>query len=140
MPCDKSMWIQRFNARLMTLQPSTLTGLLPQISETIWYYQRYREPEDAALARANGQLSLPGRRDAWVAACSAAIHGLDPHLGLDDTHALAATLWDEDWSRTVDPYLMAEALWEQAILLASQATAEQDRQPSLYTVFRTPGP
>ena len=139
MPTDKSIWIQRFATHLVTLRPELPVGLLAEISETFWYYQRHREPEEAAEARAQGRLSMPGRRIAWIDACAAAIRRLDPELGQEDTHALATTLWEEDWARTVDPYLMAEALWDQAILLASQSQPERDGPPSLYTVFRNHG-
>ena len=136
MPNDKSIWIQRFAARLMTLDPHAPAGLLPEIAETFWYYQRHREPEEAAQARADGRLRMPGRRDAWIEACSAAIRALDPELGAENTQALATALWDEDWARTVDPYLMAQALWEQALLLASQNGGEGELPPSLHAVFR----
>jgi hypothetical protein len=129
---EKSLWIQRFSTRLMVLDPHVQTGLLPEIAETFWYYQRHREPEECAQARAHGRLRMPGRRDAWIEACAAAIRALDPELGSQDTAALATTLWEEDWARTVDPYLMAQALWEQALLLASQG----DVAPSLHAVLR----
>lgn len=136
MPHEKSLWIQRFAMRLMVLEPTLQAGLLPEIAETFWYYQRHREPEECAQARAAGHLRMPGRREAWIEACAAAIRGLDPELNSQDTSALATSLWEEDWARTVDPYLMAQALWEQALLLASQSGA--DRAPSLHAVFRNP--
>ena len=136
MPHEKSLWVQRFAMRLMVLEPTVPTGLLPEIAETFWYYQRHREPEECAQARAEGRLRMPGRRDAWIQACAAAIRGLDPELSSQDTSALAESLWEEDWARTVDPYLMAQALWEQALLLASQSEGEM--APSLHAVFRNP--
>jgi hypothetical protein len=136
MPHEKSLWIQRFAMRLLVLEPTVQTGQLPEIAETFWYYQRHREPEECAQARAEGRLRMPGRREAWVEACAAAIRGLDPELNSQDTAALAESLWEEDWARTVDPYLMAQALWEQALLLASQS--EGETAPSLHAVFRNP--
>lgn len=133
---EKSLWIQRFAMRLIVLEPTVQTGLLPEIAETFWYYQRHREPEECAEARAQGRLRMPGRREAWIEACAAAIRGLDPELSSQDTTALATSLWEEDWARTVDPYLMAQALWEQALLLASQSDGEM--APSLHAVFRNP--
>jgi hypothetical protein len=135
---EKSLWIQRFSTRLMVLDPHVQTGLLPEIAETFWYYQRHRQPEECAQARADGRLRMPGRRDAWIEACAAAIRALDPELGSQDTTALATTLWEEDWARTVDPYLMAQALWEQALLLASQSDNPGERVPSLHAVLRNP--
>lgn len=138
MPTDKSIWMQRFTTQLIALQPEVRTGLLPEIAETFWYYQRHREPEEAALARARGQLRMQGRREAWIEACSAAICALDPQLGDENTFALAATLWEEDWARTVDPYVMAQALWDQAIVLASQGEGNPEQPLNLLSVFRTP--
>lgn len=134
---EKSLWIQRFAMRLLVLEPTIQTGLLPQIAETFWYYQRHREPEECAQARAEGRLRMPGRRDAWIEACSAAIRALDSDLDSQDTRALATSLWEEDWARTVDPYLMAQALWEQALLLASQNGTEGEVAPDLHAVFRS---
>ncbi|MET0335469.1 MAG: hypothetical protein ABW190_14450 [Rhizobacter sp.] len=133
---DKNLWMQRFSCALLGFQPNSPTGLLPEIAETFWYYHRHREPREAARARAEGRLRMVGRKAAWIQACSAAIRGLDPQLGNEDTLALAATLWEEDWARTVDPYLMAQALWDQAILLATQSSSDSDMPPSLFTVFR----
>lgn len=135
---DKSLWIQRFAMRLTVLNPCLATGLLPEIAETFWYYQRHRDPEECAEARAQGRLRMPGRREAWIEACASAIRALDPELGTQDTSALATSLWEEDWARTVDPYLMAQALWEQALLLASQSGGDGDMAPSLHAVFRNP--
>jgi hypothetical protein len=140
MPNDKTIWIQRFATRLMLLQPGVPQGLLPEVAETFWYYQRHREPEEVAQARAEGRLRMPGRREAWIGACSAAIRALDPQLGGEDTLGLATTLWEEDWARTVDPYLMAQALWDQAMLLAHQSPSDDEAPPSLYTVFRNQAP
>lgn len=133
---EKSLWIQRFAMRLVVLDPTVPTRLLPEIAETFWYYQRHRDAEACAEARAQGRLRMPGRREAWIEACAAAIRGLDPELGSQDTEALATSLWEEDWARTVDPYLMAQALWEQALLLASQSGADGEMAPSLHAVFR----
>jgi hypothetical protein len=138
MPHDKSLWIQRFSSRLLEIDPYVPSGLLPEIAETFWYYQRHREPEECAEARATGRLRMPGRREAWIEACAAAICALDVELGSQDTRALATSLWEEDWARTVDPYLMAQALWEQALLLASQNGNAHEMPPSLHAVFRNP--
>lgn len=142
MPIDKTIWVQRFATRLVALQPDTPVGLLPEIAETFWYYQRHREPEDLARERAAGRLRVQGRRDAWIEACSAAICSLDPQLGDENTVALAATLWEEDWARSVDPYLMAQALWDQAILLSMQDESRgpqaQQQLVDLFSVFRIP--
>lgn len=138
MPLDKSNWVQRFATELVTLKPDTPVGLLPEIAETFWYYQRHRDPEALARERASGKLRVPGRRRAWVEACSAAIRELDPQLGNEDTFALALTLWEEDWARSVDPYLMAQALWDQAILLSMHGEAQPERGIDLFSVFRLP--
>lgn len=136
MPNDKSLWIQRFSSRLLQIDPYMATGLMSEIAETFWYYQRHREPEECAEARAAGRLRMPGRREAWIEACAAAICALDAELGSQDTRALATSLWEEDWARTVDPYMMAQALWEQALLLASQSGSEMPL--NLHAVFRNP--
>jgi hypothetical protein len=138
MPNDKSVWIQRFSSRLLQIDPNAPSGLMSEIAETFWYYQRHREPEECAEARAAGRLRMPGRREAWIEACAAAICALDVELGSQDTRALATSLWEEDWARTVDPYLMAQALWEQALLLASQNGSDGEMPPSLHAVFRNP--
>lgn len=137
MPADKTIWMQRFTARLLELQPHTPLGLLHEVAETFWYYHRHRAPEEAAQARAAGRLRMRGRREAWIEACSAAICALDPQLGDENTSALATTLWEEDWARTVDPYLMAQALWDQALVLTMQNEGEQPA--NLFSVFRAPG-
>lgn len=139
MNTDKSTWTQRFAIHLVVLQPDIPTGLLIEIAETFWYYHRHRTPEDAAEARASGRLRLRGRREAWISACAAAICALDPQLGGEDTEALAATLWEEDWARTVDPYLMAQALWDQAIVLAQQGEGSRERPLDLFSVLRPQG-
>jgi hypothetical protein len=138
MPLDKPTWVQRFASELLMLKPETPVGLLPEIAETFWYYQRHREPELLARERAAGQLRVPGRRRAWIEACSAAIRQLDPQLANEDTFALALSLWEEDWARSVDPYLMAQALWDQAILLSMHGDGQPDRGIDLFSVFRLP--
>lgn len=137
MPNDKSLWIQRFSTRLRMIDPCVPSGLLPEIAETFWFYQRHREPEECAEARAAGRLPMQNRREAWIDACAAAIRALDSKLDVQGTQALAASLWEENWARTVDPYLMAQALWEQAQLLASQNGTEGELAPSLHAVFRS---
>lgn len=140
MPIDKPSWIQRFATHLQTVQPALPDGLLPEIAETFWYYHRHRTPEEAAQARAEGRLRVRGRREAWIDACSAAICALDPQLRGENTQALAATLWEEDWARSVDPYVMAQALWDQAVLLAHQGEGTADHPLDLFAVLRPQGP
>lgn len=138
-PLDKSSWIQRFATQLVELQPTLPPGLLPEIAETFWYYHRHRQPEEAAEARASGRLRMCGRREAWIEACGNAIRQLDPALGRENTTSLAATLWEEDWARSVDPFLMAQALWDQAVLMAMQAESGLPERPvDLFSVFRHP--
>lgn len=115
---EKSEWTERFLTRLLALRPDLPRGLLPDMAETFWYYMRHRVPEQAAQERAAGNLRVRDRESAWVEACSEAIRGLDPELADEDTSALAQRLWDADWVKTVDPYLMAYALWDQATMLA----------------------
>ncbi|MBX3622193.1 MAG: hypothetical protein KF891_19680 [Rhizobacter sp.] len=140
MPNDKPSWIGRFAAHLGMLQPDEPVGLLPEIAETFWYYHRHRTPEEAAQARAEGRLRLRGRREAWIDACSAAICALDPQLQGEDTRALATTLWEEDWARSVDPYVMAQALWDQAVLLAHQGEGGAEHPLDLFSLLRPQGP
>lgn len=115
---EKADWIRRFATRLMGLQPLERCANMPQIAETFWYYTRHRCPEEAAQARAAGTLPALDRERAWIEACSHAIQAHDPQLSEQDTRSLAERLWDADSARTVDPYVMAEALWDQAILMS----------------------
>ncbi|MBC7954737.1 MAG: hypothetical protein H7Y33_02550 [Cytophagales bacterium] len=134
---EKSEWISRFATRLMELQPRAPHGSLPQVAETFWYYTRHRRPEDAAEARAAGTLPVLTRRRAWIAACSEAIKCLDPLLDDQDTTSLAERLWEADWVGAVDPYVMADALWDQAILLSHELNVSGNAPVDPHTVFRS---
>jgi hypothetical protein len=133
---EKSEWMCRFAVHLMNLQPLERHANLTQIAETFWYYIRHRVPEEAAQARAAGTLSAPDRQGGWTAACSQAIRRLDPQLGDHDADSLAQRLWDADWVRAVDPYVMADALWDQATLLSLELNGHAKRPINPDTVFR----
>ena len=54
--------------------------------------------------------------------------------------ALAEKLWDADWVRAVDPYLMAHALWDQAVLMTMGREGQDVKQIDPFAVFRSRGP
>lgn len=115
---DKSDWIARYITRHMALAPKAPGGMLVQIAETYWFYLRHRAPEDVAEERVAGAVPVPSRARSWIEACTEALRALDPYMGSGDAHALAERLWDADPQRVVDPYVMANALWEQALLMS----------------------
>ncbi|MEO8152011.1 MAG: hypothetical protein ABI605_02995 [Rhizobacter sp.] len=137
---EKSEWIGRFATRLMEVQPDTSIGLLPQIAETFWYYMRHRLPEEAADHRAAGSLRVRNRGRAWIEACSEALRELDSRMSNAATLALAEKLWDADWVRAVDPYVMAHALWDQAVLMTMGREGEDAQPIDPFAVFRSEGP
>ena len=120
---EKSEWIARFMVRLLALAPREPVGQLPEIAETHWFYLRYKTPEGVAEQRVKGLLPRFSREASWVDACACAIRELDPTMDEGDTRELAAQLWDADWAHAVDPYVMANALWDQAILMSRSGEA-----------------
>jgi hypothetical protein len=127
---DKADWIWRFTARLIALQPGAPSGSFPQVAESFWYYLRHQSPEETAEARAAGRLRALPRRLAWIQACGRAIQLLDPQLADQEAQSLAERLWEADWVRAVDPYVMASALWEQAALMSCELNGNAKPGPT----------
>jgi hypothetical protein len=136
MPLEKSEWIARYSSCYRRLSPSAPAGQLPEIAETYWFYLRHRVPEDVALDKVNGVLERKSRAESWISACSEAIRDLDHGMDENDTRELATQLWDADLVRAVDPYVMANALWDQAILLSRSDSKLIDHP--LSDLLRTP--
>ena len=134
MTIDKSDWIHRYELRHRALAPHAPAGLLAQIAETHWFYLRHRAPEHVAEDRAFGRLPARTRAESWIEACTEALRGLDPYMRVSEARALAEQLWGADLLHAVDPYVMANALWEQALLMNRP---ESDHQ-GLWSVLRAP--
>jgi len=128
MPIEKAEWITRYRCRFTALAPHAPTGQLQEVAETYWFYLRHRLPEDVAAEKHAGRLVQRSRADAWIGACVEAIRGLDDSIDERETLELATQLWDADLLRAVDPYVMANALWDQAILL-SRSDENLSRHP-----------